>query len=308
MRAEFNPGLEKSTINLYDSIVYSHVKDLSGNPMNLELSVMASDGNVEMRLAAGKDDSDMKVAPRPCLFFIPGGGWRGADKNLMLGEMTEFVRAGYVVVSPYYRNSAEGKWPAQIQDVKTAIRFMRANAEKYNIDPDNFGIFGRSAGGQLSAFAAQNLPGYDTEEWSEYSSEVQACIDMFGPVDLGANMDMEMKKFSDPNFRWHKLEDTHGGAVIGGDPATIRERADQASVTTHVNDKMAPIMMLHGTADPIVPPAVSSEILYKKIVEAGLEDRCEYYLIPGARHGSPEFFQDKTKELMIGFFDKHLRG
>ena len=147
----------------------------------------------------------------------------------------------------------------------------------------------------------------DTEEWSDFSSNVQSCIDMFGPADLGANMDMEQKKFADPKFRWHKLEDTHGGALIGGDPATIRERADAASVTTHVNAGMTPLMILHGGNDPIVPKEVSSDLLYQKIVDAGLEDRCEYHVIPHAGHGTREFFQDKTKELMIGFFDKTLK-
>lgn len=217
------------------------------------------------------------------------------------------VRHRRPVVSIYYRNSSEGKWPAQIQDVKTAIRFIRAHAAKYEVDPERIGIFGRSAGGQLSAFAAQNLPGYDTEEWGDFSSNVQSCIDMFGPADLGANMDMEQKKFADPKFRWHKLEDTHGGALIGGDPATIRERADAASVTTHVNAGMTPLMILHGGNDPIVPKEVSSDLLYQKIVDTGLEDRCEYHVIPHAGHGTREFFQDKTKELMIGFFDKTLK-
>ena len=133
-------------------------------------------------------------------------------------------------------------------------------------------------GGHLAAFAAMNLPGYDTDEYSEYSSEVQAAIDMFGPVDIGANMDMEIKKFSDPNFRWHKIEETHGGALIGGDPETIRERAEKALVTNFVNEKMVPMMILHGDNDPIVPAEVSSDILYRKIVEAGLEDRVSYYM------------------------------
>lgn len=307
MKAVFKPGVEKKTINLIDNVVYSHVKDLSGNPLELKMSVMLQNGNAEMRIAAGEDDPKADHSPKPVLIFVPGGGWRGADKNLMLGEMSEYARAGYVVASIYYRNSAEGKWPAQIQDVKTAIRFLRANAEKYEVDPAHIGIFGRSAGGHLAAFAGMNLPGYDTAEWVGFSSDVQAVIDMFGPVDIGANMDMEAPKLKDPKFRWHSIEETHGGALIGGDPATIRERADTASPTCFVNSKMAPIQILHGDNDPLVPPSCSSDILYRRITEAGLEDRAEYYIIPHAGHGTREFFQDATKELMIGFFDRHLK-
>ena len=149
-----NPGFAKKTINLIDNIVYSHQKDLNGNPMELKMSIMLQNGNSEMRLAAGEDDPKEDNSPKPALLWIPGGGWRGADKNLMLGEMSEFARAGYVVASMYYRSSAEGHWPDQLIDVKTAIRFLRANAEKYEINPDKIAVFGRSAGGHLAAFAA----------------------------------------------------------------------------------------------------------------------------------------------------------
>ncbi len=307
MRGIFEVGTQKKTINLIDNVVYSHVTDLQGNPMELKLSVMLQNGNSEMRLAAGEDDPIEDHSPKPCLIFVPGGGWRGADKNLMLGEMAPFVRAGYVVASIYYRNSAEGKWPAQIIDVKTAIRFLRTNAEKYEIDPNRIGIFGRSAGGHLSAFADMNEDGFDSEEWSDVDSKVQAAIDMFGPVDIGANMDIEIPRLSDPKFRWHRLEDTHGGALIGGDPATIRERADAASVTTHVNENMAPLMILHGDNDPLVPVEVSSDRLYAVLEKEGLEDRCDFYVIPHAGHGTREFFQDETTELMIKFWDEKLK-
>lgn len=307
MRGTFDPGFEKKTINLIDNIVYSHVRDLDGNPLDLKLSIMVQNGNAEMRLAADEDDPREDHTPKPLLIYVPGGGWRGTDKNLMLGEMPEFVKAGYVVASIYYRSSSQGKWPAQITDVKTAIRFLRANASKYEIDPEHIGIFGRSAGGHLSVMAGMNTSENITEEWSGYSSDVQAVIDMFGPVDLQANMDIEIPRFSDPKFRWHRIEDTHGGALIGGNPETIYERAAFATPSNYISDKMAPILILHGDNDPLVPPSASSELLYDAICKAGMEDRCDYYMIHHAGHGTREFFQDSTKELMLRFWDKHLR-
>ena len=203
MKKVINPGFAKKTINLIDNIVYSHQKDLNGNPMELKMSIMLQNGNSEMRLAAGEDDPKEDHSPKPALLWIPGGGWRGADKNLMLGEMSEFARAGYVVASMYYRSSAEGHWPDQLIDVKTAIRFLRANAEKYEINPDKIAVFGRSAGGHLAAFAAMNTEdGCEGTEWKEFSDKVQACCNMFGPTDIVANMEVEEKKFADPNFRW----------------------------------------------------------------------------------------------------------
>lgn len=309
MKKVINPGFAKKTINLMDNIVYSHQKDLNGNPMELKMSIMLQNGNSEMRLAAGEDDPKADHSPKPALLWIPGGGWRGADKNLMLGEMSEFARAGYVVASMYYRSSAEGHWPDQLIDVKTAIRFLRANAEKYEIDPDQIGVFGRSAGGHLAAFAAMNTEdGCEGSEWKEYSDKVQACCNMFGPTDIVANMEVEEKKFSDPSFRWHSVEETHGGALLGGDPATMKDRAKAASPVNFVNPDMCPMQILHGNSDPIVPIEASSDILYRKICEAGLEDRADYYVIEHAGHGTREFFQDSVKELMIDFFDKHLKN
>lgn len=307
MRKVFDPGTKKKTLTLIDNVVYSNVKDLEGNPLELKMSILLQNGNSEMRLAVGEDDPKEDHSPKPALVWIPGGGWRGADKNLMLGEMAEFANAGYVVASIYYRSSAQGHYPDQLLDVKTAVRFLRANAQKYEIDPERVGVFGRSAGGHLSAMMAMNQDGFDGEEWAGYSSEIQASCDMFGPVDVRALMEGEEARFSDPNFRWHRLEDTHGGALIGGDPATMKERAELASPVNMVNPKMCPLQILHGDNDPIVPIEKSSEVLYQKIVSAGMEDRVEFYTFPGAGHGSREFFQDSVKKLQIEFFDRYLK-
>ena len=307
MKKIFDPGTKKKTLTLIDNVVYSTVKDLEGNPLELKLSVMLQNGNSEMRAAMGEDDPKEDHTPKPALVWIPGGGWRGSDKNMMLGEMSQFANAGYVVASIYYRSSSQGHFPDQLIDVKTAIRFLRANAAKYEIDPERIGVFGRSAGGHLAAAAAMNQDGYDSEEWSGYSSKVQASCDMFGPVDIRALMNSEEKHFAEPSSRWHSLEETHGGKLVGGDPATMKERGDLASPVNMINPGMCPIQILHGDNDPLVPIEISSDVFYQKIVDAGMEEKVEYYVLPGAGHGTREFFQDATKELQIAFFDKYLK-
>ena len=144
--------------------------------------------------------------------------------------------------------------------------------------------------------AGMNTSDNITDEWSGYSSDVQAVIDMFGPVDLQANMDLEIPRFSDSKFRWHRIEDTHGGALIGGDPATIYERAAFATPSNYISDKMAPILILHGDNDPLVPPSASSDLLYDAICKAGMEDRCDYYMIHHAGHGTREFLNESGYE------------
>ena len=308
MRYVIDPGRKRPSVNFIDSIVYSRRPDLEGNMLELEMSIMLQNGNSEMRLAAGCEGEERKTYLKPAILWVPGGGYRGADKNLMAAECEYLVEAGYVVASMYYRSSAEGHWPDQLIDVKTAIRFLRANAEKYEINPDKIAVFGRSAGGHLAAFAAMNTEdGCEGTEWKEFSDKVQACCNMFGPTDIVANMEVEEKKFADPNFRWHSVEETHGGALLGGDPATMKERAKAASPVNFVNPDMCPMQILHGNSDPIVPIEASSDILYQKICDAGLEDRTEYYVVEHAGHGTREFFQDSVKELMIAFFDKYLK-
>lgn len=307
MKKIINPGFAKKSLTLLDNIVYSKQKDLNGDPLELTMSVLLQNGNSEARLAAGEDDPREDHSPKPALLWIPGGGWRGTDKNLMLGEMAEFANAGYVVASIYYRSSAQGHFPDQLIDVKTALRFLRAHAKEYEINQERIGVFGRSAGGHLAAYAAMNTDSYDSGEWQGYSSRVQACCDMFGPVDIGALMDEESQRFDDPSFRWHSVEETHGGALIGGDPATIRQRAEDASPVNFITERMCPIQIFHGDNDPIVPCRLSSDILYERICGAGLEERVQYYVLEHAGHGTREFFQDSVKELMISFFDRYLK-
>lgn len=308
MKQKIKPGRERKSINFIDNIVYSHQKDLEGNDMDLKMSIMLQNGNSEMRLAIGSDDEGDDKTPKPAILWVPGGGYRGCDKNLMVAEMAFLADAGYVVASMYYRSSAEGHMPDQIVDVKTALRFLRAHAAEYEIDPERIGIIGRSAGGHLSALAAMNTDQYDSGEWSGYSSRVQACCDMFGPVELVQLMEAdEYHMKHDPDYRWKTVEETHAGALLGGDPATMKERAKAYCPPNLVSEEMAPIMILHGDCDKLVPWEIS-DYFYQKILEAGLEDRAEFYLLEGAGHGTKEFFQPETKARILEFFDRNLKG
>lgn len=307
MKKVIKPGRERKSINFIDNITYSRQKDLKGNEMELKMSIMLQNGNSEMRLAAGRDDESDDRTPKPALLWIPGGGYRGCDKNLMVAEMQFLAEAGYVLASMYYRSSAEGHLPDQIIDVKTAIRFLRAHADEYEIDPERIGVIGRSAGGHLAALAAVNSDLYDSGEWGGFSSRVQACCDMFGPVDFLKLIDIDEEKIrTEPDYRWKTMEETHEGAVLGGDPATMRERARQFCPPYILTEALCPILILHGDCDKLVPWTISEDF-YNRIVEAGMEDRAEFYILQGAGHGTKEFFQAETKALILRFFDRCLR-
>lgn len=306
MRYEIKPPRTRKSVNMTDNICYSHVTDLEGKPLDLYLSVCSKDGNSEMRLAAGRDD-EPPMDPMPCIIWVPGGGWRGCDKNLMVPEMQFLVERGYVLVSIYYRSSAQGHWPDQIIDVKTAVRFVRAHAKDYNIDPERIGIIGRSAGGHLASMAAMNQDMYQSEEWAGYSDKVQACCDMFGPADIHALLQRTKEAIKVPGYRWSSLDQTHEGALLGGPyDDSLDARALSASSIYCLNDNLCPIQILHGDADLLVPVEIS-EAFYQKLVEQGYEDRAELYVLKGAGHGTREFFQDETKQIIGDFFDRILK-
>ena len=221
--------------------------------------------------------------------------------------MLEEEGAGYVLASIYYRSSAQGHWPDQIQDVRAAIRFLRAHADTYHIDPDRIGILGRSAGGQLSAMAAMNLEGHKTGPWAEFSQKVQAACDLFGPVDLSASIRDERQRIQDPNYRWHSIEECHGAALLGVPDEQLEEAGKEASPVNFLSDAMCPLLILHGDSDLLVPSSVS-ESFYQRIVDAGYGDRADLYILKHAGHGTREFFQPQVKSNILQFFDRFLKS
>ena len=308
MRTVIEPGKARKSINFLDNIPYSHVRNLEGGEMELRMSIMLQNGNSEMRLAAGYTDEEDKQ-PKPCILWIPGGGYRGCDKNLMTAEMAFLADAGFVVASMYYRSSAEGHMPDQIVDVKTAIRFLRAHAKEYEINPERIGVIGRSAGGHLAALAAMNTDDWHGEEWKDESDRVQACIDLFGPVDIPELLRLEERLWAaDPeHYRWNSIEESHGGAVMGGPYGEeMLERSRLYSPPYLISADMAPVMILHGDVDKLVPVEIS-ERFYESILEKGLGEKADLYILRGAGHGTKDFFQPSVKELMAAFFTRHLK-
>ncbi|MDO4620160.1 MAG: alpha/beta hydrolase [Lachnospiraceae bacterium] len=302
---------KENALTTFDNIVFSHVTDLEGRPMDLKLSITAAMGNTEMRTAmgwyVGENDKDEKVK-RPVIVWINGGGWRGVEKNNQLGELIWFARRGFAVACVYYRSSAEGHMPAQIEDCKTAVRFLRAHAEKYSLDPDRFIVMGRSAGGHLTLSLSLNDDRFVTDEWADYSSNVQVGINMFGAGDIWTmtkeHLEEEAagKKLSN---RWDTIWETHEGAALGGPREDLLDRALMYSPTRNITEQMAPLMTLHGDADPLVDLQFSID-LYDDLCRRGREDKTDLMIIPGAGHGSAEFFQEPVKEKILAFIEKWI--
>ncbi len=208
-------------------------------------------------------------APLPLVVWIHGGAWRAGSKDRC--PVTWLVGKGYAVASINYRFLEHGAFPAQIEDCKAALRWLRANAKKYNLDPDHVGVMGASAGGHLSALLGtsghvKELEGKGGN--AEQSSKVQAVIDLFGPL---------------------------------GIPSGNRA---QGNVLTHLTKETPPFLIVHGEEDKTVPIR-QSERLKEALEKAGVE--VKFVPIKGASHGGPAFQNEEIRKSYLEFLDKHLK-
>lgn len=234
----------------------------------------------------------------PLLVWIHGGGWRGGNKANPPG--LAMVSKGFAVASVEYRFSQHAIFPAQIEDCKAAIRWLRAHASEYGYDPKRIGVWGASAGGHLVALlgVTGHVKDFDVGENLDQSSAVQCVIDWFGPADFPAydpELPTEMVKRENPNSVLAQL--------FGGVVSQKMELAKRASPVTWVTKDAAPMLIIQGTNDPLVP-LDQSERLAKKLKEVGADVTLD--VIEGGGHGGPQFVTPEKITMMAEFFLKHL--
>jgi acetyl esterase/lipase len=244
--------------------------------------------------------------PQPLLVWIHGGAWVAGSKSEMpyMGQLNR----GYIVASIEYRFSQKAVFPAQIQDCQAAIRWLRGNAKKYNIDPDHIGVGGGSAGGHLAALVGTSGGKKAFEAIGEYkdqSDRVQCVHDVFGPTDFftvvkQAEEDKKVKN-AFPFNKGDPYSKLIGGAKLGED----KEKCDAVSPAHYVSKDNPPFLILHGDVDNLVPYAQSvelAELLTKANVPVTLQK------FPGSGHGGPAFGLPGIQKLQTAFFDKYLKG
>ena len=229
----------------------------------------------------------------PAILVIHGGGFNDGDKARAreINIATNLVSQGYVCMSINYklrRRAGEVTWPQSVYDAKTAVRWLRKNADRLQIDPDRIGVLGGSAGGNLAAMLALTQPkdGFDLKEpYGKYSSAVKCAVDFYGAVKLMEYHDMKM-------FNQTRAE--------------APELYVKASPVTYAHKNAAPMLIVHGTADVTVP-ASQSEALAATLEIAGVEH--QLVLIPGAPHSfDMEPKQRDLRPLVFQFFDRHLKN
>ncbi len=235
----------------------------------------------------------------PVAMYVHGGGWRSGDKSGGAGfqDVPELLRRGYLVASINYRLAPQYRFPAQIQDVKCAVRSLRAHAAAWGLDPERIGAWGSSAGGHLVSLlgTADASAGWDVGPFLDQSSRVSAVANLFGPTDL-------TQTFEGANPRLL-------GTVFGASLPTDRIVAE-ASPVSWVSADDPPFLFLHGERDTLVPPE-QSEILHEALLAAGVP--AELVIVANAGHGfKPEGgpVRPSRAELtrtLADFFDAHVR-
>lgn len=237
---------------------------------------------------------------RPAYVWIHGGGWQGGKKDGGVGKVMPMVREGFVGATIEYRLTGEAPFPAQIEDCKCAIRYLRAHAEKYNIDPNRIAVGGSSAGGHLVALLGTSAGADELEGqggWADQSSEVQAVIDLYGPTDFKAFVTTK-------GYEGHNRAGSPESKLLGGGEVLPNEAGiKRVNPITYVDEADPPFLIIHGTKDRTVP-LNQSEAMDHALKSVKVESTL--HIIEGAGHGGPDFAKPRIRSLQRDFLLKHL--
>ena len=249
--------------------------------------------------------------PFPLIIYVHGGGWTlGTRRECALECIIGVLNRGYALLSVDYRLAPATKFPEFLFDVKTAVRWARANAAQYGFDPERFAVMGDSAGAHLALMAGFTAghPEYEGEKygWAGVSSAVQAVVDLYGPVLLDADNFALLDESGVPKL---SLTGNYDRAPLDKMMAYLTSDPDLLAIispTAYVHKDIPPVLILQGEADPIVPKQHSTA-LYVRICSVCGPDRAEIRLYPERVHADYAFMTDETCGTVVEFLDRYFK-
>ena len=288
-------AVKKLEVESISNLVYAQPKVYGYNNKSLEMDIM-------------KPKSKELL---PAVLFVPGGAFISSDKNKYLQTKLDIAEAGYVVASIEYRLAPTVLFPEPLKDVKSAIRFLRANATRFGIDPNRIAVMGNSAGGYFAAFTGvtNGMKEYEEGENLEQSSAVSAVIDLYGPSDLtkigvGYSKEEENLHYSASAPEAILVNGLSGNNKTAAGILVHEERAKKANPLTFNSKNTPPFLVMVGDKDIRVSPN-QSELLHDALIEKGVDST--FYIMKEAGHGGVKWAQTEVSKLLIDFLDKKVK-
>jgi acetyl esterase/lipase len=248
--------------------------------------------------------------PFPVIVSIHGGAFKSGDKgDNQVTPMLEGLKRGYAVVSVNYRLSPEAIFPAQIYDVKAAVRWIKANARLYKLNPEKIAAWGGSAGGHLAALLGTSGGAQELEDLTmgnpAKSSRIQAVVDWFGPTDF-LKMDEQLKesKVKDPQV--HSISASPESELIGKNLEDAPDLVRKVNPETYITVYDPPFFIQHGKLDHLVPYQQSANLASKLESIIG-EEKVTFELLENDDHGGPGFTTEENINKVFAFLDKYLK-
>lgn len=235
----------------------------------------------------------------PLIVYVHGGAWRAGSKSDV--PIAPLIAHGFAIASVDYRLSTEAQFPAQVHDIKAAIRFLRAKSDLFHLNTQRIAIIGSSAGGHLAALVGvtngvKELEGTEGEHLTQ-SSDVQCIVSLYG----ASNLQTILSQSTEFGLRMRvpALQ-----LLLGGQPDEKPELAKLASPVAQLDKADPPLLLLHGTDDPQMPPQQSDEF-----TKAYRALQLDVTLVPmkGSKHGGHEFYDEERTKLVATFLKKHLK-
>lgn len=286
--------LTRAKIHFVPDVVYAQVPTLENPHQLLQMDLLIP--QVKRKL--------------PAVIFVPGGGFISANKARMPQLRMYLAERNFVVASINYRTVPNARFPQPVEDMKSAIRFLKAHAQEFSVDAEKICVVGDSVGGYLAAFAAvtNNAEMFNVGENLDVSSEIVAAVDLYGPSDLrqiAETFPVELQNLYNSAGSVTSLF-VNGVPTFGGTDGGILAHpvsAERANPINYITKNSAPMLLMHGTNDSVVSPA-QTDLLFKALLSQDVE--AERYLIPNAGHADEHWQQENVLGVITEFLIRHV--
>ena len=275
-----NVEIKRAKIHYIPDIVFAQVPTFSSSWQQLQMDILLP----------------QSVKLLPAVIFVTGGGFVSANRARCPQLRLRLAEAGYFVGSISYRTAPDSIFPEPVEDVRSAINFLRANTRRFNIDAEKISVIGDSAGGYLTAFvSALNNP------------KICAGVSLYGVTDLTKIA----ADYSEERQALHKISAAMESLLLYGIPQfrgragtvfTDENLAAKANPINYVTKNSAPMLLMHGTADDVVSPS-QTDLLFQALKNAGVDS--ERYVIPGANHSDEFWVQDEVFDVIVEFLNRY---